>query len=62
MEFFDDNFSLDDPFCQILIYKLVIDKTLNNKFLSLPLRGFQVNKRAHLIHMKFHRILVLERV
>lgn len=44
MEFFDDNFSLDDPFCQILIYKLVIDKTLNNKFLSLPLRGFQVNK------------------
>ena len=44
MKLLDDEFGLDDFFCQILIDEFIIDETFYDKFLSLSFRWFNVDQ------------------
>lgn len=62
MKLLDNEFGLDDFFCQILIDEFIIDETLDNKFLPLSFRGFDVDQWAHFIDMVLHRLLIFKRI
>lgn len=62
MKLFCHVLGLNNTLSQVLTDKLVVNETLDYQLLPLPLRRLQVYQRTHLVHMKLHWLLVVERV